>query len=169
MKERERLGELDIDGRRILGWFSRKYSMRAWSSLVCFKIVASGLIWWIGYRNSKLHKIAGSFPQHLSDYQLIKSSFFRTITHFRSVLRVTNAWKCISTHSIRLRSMHKNKFIIFVIIIIIIVVNVMWFVIRFSVYWFPCASWFPCVYKQMLRWFPRFQVATTCFLVSLCL
>jgi len=23
-------------------------------------------------------------------------------------------------------------------------------------------SWFPCVYKQMLRWFPRFQVATTC-------
>ena len=24
-------------------------------------------------------------------------------------------------------------------------------------------SWFPCVYKQMLRWFSRFQVATTCF------
>ena len=24
-------------------------------------------------------------------------------------------------------------------------------------------SWFHCVYKQMLRWFPRFQVATTCF------
>jgi len=24
-------------------------------------------------------------------------------------------------------------------------------------------SWFPCVYKQLLRWFPRFQVATTCF------
>ena len=24
-------------------------------------------------------------------------------------------------------------------------------------------SWFLCVYKQMLRWFPRFQVATTCF------
>ena len=24
-------------------------------------------------------------------------------------------------------------------------------------------SWLPCVYKQMLRWFPRFQVATTCF------
>jgi len=24
-------------------------------------------------------------------------------------------------------------------------------------------SWFPCVYKQMLRWFPQFQVATTCF------
>ena len=24
-------------------------------------------------------------------------------------------------------------------------------------------SWFPCVYKQMLRWFPRPQVATTCF------
>ena len=23
--------------------------------------------------------------------------------------------------------------------------------------------WFPCVYKQMLRWFPKFQVATTCF------
>jgi len=23
-------------------------------------------------------------------------------------------------------------------------------------------SWSPCVYKQMLRWFPRFQVATTC-------
>jgi len=22
-------------------------------------------------------------------------------------------------------------------------------------------SWFPCVYKQMLRWFPTFQVATT--------
>ena len=22
-------------------------------------------------------------------------------------------------------------------------------------------SWFPCVYKQMLSWFPRFQVATT--------
>jgi len=24
-------------------------------------------------------------------------------------------------------------------------------------------SCFPCVYKQMLIWFPRFQVATTCF------
>ena len=24
-------------------------------------------------------------------------------------------------------------------------------------------SWFPCVYKQMLRWFPRFQDPTTCF------
>jgi len=24
-------------------------------------------------------------------------------------------------------------------------------------------SWFPCVYKQTLRWFPTFQVATTCF------
>ena len=27
-------------------------------------------------------------------------------------------------------------------------------------------SWFPCVYKQMLRWFPRFQVATTFFSCS---
>jgi hypothetical protein len=27
-------------------------------------------------------------------------------------------------------------------------------------------SWFPCVFKQMLRWFPRFQVATTCFSCS---
>ena len=26
--------------------------------------------------------------------------------------------------------------------------------------------WFPCVYKQMLRWFPIFQVATTCFSCS---
>jgi len=24
-------------------------------------------------------------------------------------------------------------------------------------------SWFPCAYKQMLKWFPRFQVATTRF------
>jgi len=23
--------------------------------------------------------------------------------------------------------------------------------------------WFPCVYKQMMRWFPRLQVATACF------
>jgi len=23
-------------------------------------------------------------------------------------------------------------------------------------------SWFPCVYKRMHRWFPSFQVATTC-------
>ena len=23
-------------------------------------------------------------------------------------------------------------------------------------------SWFPCVYKRMLRWFPSFPVATTC-------
>ena len=23
-------------------------------------------------------------------------------------------------------------------------------------------SWFPCVYKRRLRWFPSFQVATTC-------
>jgi len=23
-------------------------------------------------------------------------------------------------------------------------------------------SWFPCVYKRMLRWFPSFRVATTC-------
>ena len=27
-------------------------------------------------------------------------------------------------------------------------------------------SWFPCVYKQMLRWFPRFQVGTVCFSCS---
>jgi hypothetical protein len=27
-------------------------------------------------------------------------------------------------------------------------------------------SWFPFVYKRMLRWFPRFQVATTCFSCS---
>jgi len=27
-------------------------------------------------------------------------------------------------------------------------------------------SWSPCVYKQMLRWFPQFQVATTCFSCS---
>ena len=27
-------------------------------------------------------------------------------------------------------------------------------------------SWFPCVYKQMLRWFPRLQVATTFFSCS---
>jgi len=27
-------------------------------------------------------------------------------------------------------------------------------------------SWFPSVYKQMLRWFPRFQVATACFSCS---
>ena len=27
-------------------------------------------------------------------------------------------------------------------------------------------SWFHCVYKQTLRWFPRFQVATTCFSCS---
>ena len=26
--------------------------------------------------------------------------------------------------------------------------------------------WFPCAYKQMLRWFPTFQVATTCFSCS---
>jgi len=27
-------------------------------------------------------------------------------------------------------------------------------------------SWFPCVYKRMLRCFPSFQVATTCFSCS---
>ena len=27
-------------------------------------------------------------------------------------------------------------------------------------------SWFPCVYKQMLRWFPKFPVATTRFSCS---
>jgi len=27
-------------------------------------------------------------------------------------------------------------------------------------------SWFLYVYKRMLRWFPRFQVATTCILCS---
>jgi len=27
-------------------------------------------------------------------------------------------------------------------------------------------SWFPCAQKQKLRWFPRFQVATTCFSCS---
>jgi len=27
-------------------------------------------------------------------------------------------------------------------------------------------SWFPCAYKQMLRWFPTFQVASTCFWCS---
>ena len=28
-------------------------------------------------------------------------------------------------------------------------------------------SWFPCAQKQMLRWFPKLQVATTCFSCSL--
>ena len=27
-------------------------------------------------------------------------------------------------------------------------------------------SWFPCAQKQMLKWFPTFQVATTCFSCS---
>ena len=27
-------------------------------------------------------------------------------------------------------------------------------------------SWFPCVYKRMLRWFSSFQVATTCLSCS---
>jgi len=27
-------------------------------------------------------------------------------------------------------------------------------------------SWFPCVYKRMLRWFPSFQVASTCLSCS---
>jgi hypothetical protein len=27
-------------------------------------------------------------------------------------------------------------------------------------------SWFSCVYKRMLRWFPSFQVATTCLSCS---
>jgi hypothetical protein len=27
-------------------------------------------------------------------------------------------------------------------------------------------SWFPCVYKRMLTWFPSFQVATTCLSCS---
>ena len=27
-------------------------------------------------------------------------------------------------------------------------------------------SWFPCVYKRMLRWFPCFQVAAKCFSYS---
>ena len=27
-------------------------------------------------------------------------------------------------------------------------------------------SWFPCAQKQILRWFPRFQVATICFSCS---
>ena len=26
--------------------------------------------------------------------------------------------------------------------------------------------WFPCVYKKMLRWFPKFQFTTTCFSFS---
>jgi len=30
----------------------------------------------------------------------------------------------------------------------------------------PVFSRFPCVYKQMLRWFPTFQVAATCFSCS---
>jgi len=27
-------------------------------------------------------------------------------------------------------------------------------------------SWLPCVYKQMLRWFPTLHVASTCFICS---
>ena len=27
-------------------------------------------------------------------------------------------------------------------------------------------SWFPCIYKRIRRWFPSFQVATTCFSCS---
>ena len=27
-------------------------------------------------------------------------------------------------------------------------------------------SWFPCVYKRMLRWFTSFQIAATCFSCS---
>ena len=30
----------------------------------------------------------------------------------------------------------------------------------------PHSSHIPCVYKQMLRWFPSFQVATTCLSCS---
>ena len=30
----------------------------------------------------------------------------------------------------------------------------------------PHGSWYPCVYKQMLRWLPRLQVATACFSCS---
>ena len=29
-----------------------------------------------------------------------------------------------------------------------------------------CFSWFPCVYKRMLRWFQKLQVATACFSCS---
>ena len=28
-------------------------------------------------------------------------------------------------------------------------------------------SWFPCVYKQMLKWFPRIQAVTNAFHVAL--
>ena len=28
-------------------------------------------------------------------------------------------------------------------------------------------SWFPCVYKRMLMWFPKFPVATTCLSLAL--
>jgi len=27
-------------------------------------------------------------------------------------------------------------------------------------------SWFPCVYKRILRWFPKLQVVTACFSCS---
>jgi hypothetical protein len=27
-------------------------------------------------------------------------------------------------------------------------------------------SWFPCVYKRNLRWFPSFQVAITCIITT---
>ena len=30
----------------------------------------------------------------------------------------------------------------------------------------PGFSWFPCVYKRKLRWFPSFQVTTTCLSCS---
>jgi len=29
-----------------------------------------------------------------------------------------------------------------------------------------CFTWFPCVWKRMVRWFPRLQVATACFSCS---
>jgi len=37
---------------------------------------------------------------------------------------------------------------------------------RLAMSWFPRVTRFPCIYKQMLRRFPTFQVATTCFSCS---
>jgi len=49
-----------------------------------------------------------------------------------------------------------------------------WFIIIILVYHLDTGfchsdtdfSWFPCVYKRMLRWFPSFPVATTCLSCS---
>jgi hypothetical protein len=42
MRERDHLGDLDVDGMIILRWLFRKWNVEAWTGLICLRIGTDG-------------------------------------------------------------------------------------------------------------------------------